>query len=96
MEDKKKRLNQHSRQHDHVYHRGVLCASVCRCAHLSRLGVGPLLEDVGGEDGNVPPLLVQDHGELPVELFDLQVDPVLALKHLTDLPVTHALVQVLD
>ncbi|TNN85291.1 hypothetical protein EYF80_004313 [Liparis tanakae] len=29
---------------------------------------------------------ITDHGELPVQLFDLQVDLVLALKHLADLP----------
>lgn len=67
-----------------------------RHAHLSRLSVRPLLGDVVRDNRNISPLLVQDHSELPVELFDLQVDPVLAFKHLTDLPVIHALIQVLN
>lgn len=65
-------------------------------SHLCRLGVGPLLGDLVGDDGHVSPLLVQDHSELPVELFDLQVDPVLTLKHLTDLLVIHRLIDVLN
>lgn len=67
-----------------------------RPAHLSRLDRGALLGDLVGDDGDVSPLFVQDHGELPVQLFDLQVDPVLAFKDLADLPVVHALVQVLN
>lgn len=70
--------------------------SLTRRAHLSQLDRRALLGDLVGDDGDVSPLLVQDHGELPVQLFDLQVDPVLAFKHLADLPVVHALVQVLN
>lgn len=70
-----------------------LCSGI---AHLSRLDGRRFLGDLIGDDRNVSPLLVQDHCELPVQLFDLQVDPVLAFKHLTDLPVVHALVQVLN
>lgn len=64
--------------------------------HLSRLDRRALLGDLVRDEGHVAPLLVQDHGELPVQLLDLQVDLGLAFKHLTDLPVVHALKQVLD
>jgi len=57
--------------------------------------LGRPLGDLVGDDGHVSPLLVQDHGQLPVELLDLQVDAVLALEHLPDLPVVHALVLLL-
>lgn len=66
------------------------------CVYLSRRGARCLLRDLVSDDGNVSPLFVQDHGELPVQLFDLQVDLILAFKHLADLTITHALVQVLN
>lgn len=65
-------------------------------AYLSRGGARCLLHNLVGDNRNVSPLLIQDHGELPVQLFDLQVDLVLAFKHLADLPITHTLVQVLN
>lgn len=75
---------------------GTRPSHVTGFAHLPGLDARPLLADLVRDDGHVPPLLVQDHGELTVELFDLHVDAVLALEHLTDLSVVHALVQVFD
>lgn len=63
--------------------------------YLSWRGACGPLGHLVGDDRNVPPLLIQDHGELPVQLFDLQVDLVLAFKHLADLPITGGLIQVL-
>lgn len=74
-------------------------AALFACAlqmHLSWRGACCLLHHLVGDDRNVSPLLIQDHGELPVQLFDLQVDLVLAFKHLTDLPITGGLIQVLN
>lgn len=65
-------------------------------SHLSGPGIRPLLGHFVCDDGDVSPLLIQYHGELSVELLDFQMDPVLAFKHLADLPVIHALIQILD
>ncbi|KAG9354121.1 hypothetical protein JZ751_012245 [Albula glossodonta] len=59
--------------------------------YLSRLSFGPPLGDLICHHGYIAPLLIQDHGQLSVELLDLQMDPVLSLEHLTDLPLSGAI-----
>lgn len=65
-------------------------------AHLSGPGTSCLLIDLICYDRDVSALLIQDHSQLSVELLYFQVDPILALKDLTDLPLVHTFIQVLN
>lgn len=68
---------------------GVLCWKV----YLSRLPWGPCSSpgDLLCQGRDVSPLFIKDHIQLPVKLFDFQMDTILSLKDLSELAISHAL-----